>query len=123
MADHVAANRAHWDDRVPMRQPVGGAAAALLRPGGRLYLHDRHPLAWALDDEGLRLASTQEHRSAKPEDRRQGIIDSPQLLPAQVTRQISESSGIHRSDLLDEDTGRFAIDLDLGTKRSGKSAR
>ncbi len=27
--------------------------AALLRPGGRLYLHDGHPLAWALSDEGL----------------------------------------------------------------------
>lgn len=24
--------------------------AALLRPGGRLYLHDGHPLAWALDE-------------------------------------------------------------------------
>jgi SAM-dependent methyltransferase len=26
-------------------------AAALVRPGGRLYLHDVHPLAWALADE------------------------------------------------------------------------
>jgi SAM-dependent methyltransferase len=29
--------------------------AALLRPGGRLYLHDVHPLAWALADEDLRV--------------------------------------------------------------------
>jgi SAM-dependent methyltransferase len=27
--------------------------AALLRPGGRLYLHDGHPLAWALGDQSL----------------------------------------------------------------------
>ena len=27
--------------------------AGLLRPGGRLYLHDGHPLAWALADESL----------------------------------------------------------------------
>ncbi len=26
--------------------------AGLLRPGGRLYLHDSHPLAWALSDDG-----------------------------------------------------------------------
>ena len=29
--------------------------AALLRPGGRLYLHDGHPLAWALADDDLRI--------------------------------------------------------------------
>ncbi len=28
-------------------------AAGLVAPGGRLYLHDVHPLAWALDDEAL----------------------------------------------------------------------
>ena len=32
--------------------------AALLRPGGRLYLHDSHPLSWALDDEEPRLTYT-----------------------------------------------------------------
>jgi len=29
--------------------------AALLRPGGRLYLHDVHPLDWALADDDLRV--------------------------------------------------------------------
>lgn len=29
--------------------------AALLRPGGRLYVHDVHPLAWALADDDLRI--------------------------------------------------------------------
>jgi SAM-dependent methyltransferase len=29
--------------------------AGLVRPGGRLYLHDIHPLAWALADESLAL--------------------------------------------------------------------
>ena len=32
--------------------------AALLRPGGRLYLHDSHPLAWALADDELRVQYT-----------------------------------------------------------------
>lgn len=32
--------------------------AALLRPGGRLYLHDVHPLAWALADDDLRVEHT-----------------------------------------------------------------
>jgi SAM-dependent methyltransferase len=30
--------------------------AALLVPGGRLYLHDVHPLAWSLDDEVFTVA-------------------------------------------------------------------
>ncbi len=36
---------------------MGWAAqvAALLRPGGRLYLHDVHPIAWALADDDLRI--------------------------------------------------------------------
>jgi SAM-dependent methyltransferase len=28
-----------------------GQVGALLRPGGRCYVHDGHPLSWALDDE------------------------------------------------------------------------
>ncbi len=32
--------------------------AALLRPGGRLYLHDVHPLAWALADDEARVQHT-----------------------------------------------------------------
>jgi len=32
--------------------------AALLRPGGRLYLHDGHPLAWALADDDVRIQHT-----------------------------------------------------------------
>ncbi|MFI5047639.1 MAG: class I SAM-dependent methyltransferase [Acidimicrobiia bacterium] len=33
-------------------------AAALVAPGGVLYLHDGHPLAWALDDDEPRVAHT-----------------------------------------------------------------
>jgi len=33
-------------------------AAALVAPGGRFYLHDGHPLAWALANDGLALANT-----------------------------------------------------------------
>lgn len=32
--------------------------AALLRPGGRLYLHDGHPLAWSLSWEDLRVETS-----------------------------------------------------------------
>ena len=32
--------------------------SALLRPGGRLYLHDGHPLSWALADDDLRVEHT-----------------------------------------------------------------
>lgn len=33
-------------------------AAALVAPGGRLYLHDVHPMCWALDDDEPRVAHT-----------------------------------------------------------------
>lgn len=33
-------------------------AAALVKSGGRLYLHDCHPFGWALDDDGLRVGHT-----------------------------------------------------------------
>ena len=35
-----------------------GQVAALLRSGGRLFLHDGHPLAWSLADDDLRIAHT-----------------------------------------------------------------
>ena len=33
-------------------------AAGLVAPGGRLYLHDVHPLAWALSDQSLTIEHT-----------------------------------------------------------------
>jgi hypothetical protein len=35
-----------------------GVVSALLAPGGRLYLHDVHPAAWALADDDVRFAFT-----------------------------------------------------------------
>jgi SAM-dependent methyltransferase len=32
--------------------------AALVSPGGRFYMHDGHPLAWALADDGLAIEHT-----------------------------------------------------------------
>jgi SAM-dependent methyltransferase len=40
---------------LPSVQRWASQVAALLRPGGRLYLHDGHPLAWALADDDLRV--------------------------------------------------------------------
>lgn len=40
---------------LPSVSQWAGQVAALLRPGGRLYLHDGHPLAWALADDDLRV--------------------------------------------------------------------
>jgi SAM-dependent methyltransferase len=33
-----------------------GAAAGLVAPGGRLYVHDVHPLAWSMADDGRSIA-------------------------------------------------------------------
>ena len=40
---------------LPSVSQWAGQVAALLRPGGRLYLHEGHPLAWALADDDLRV--------------------------------------------------------------------
>ncbi len=40
---------------LPSVETWADQVAALLRPGGRLYLHDVHPLAWALADDDVRI--------------------------------------------------------------------
>ena len=40
---------------LPSVNQWAGQVASLLRPGGRLYLHDGHPLAWALAENDLRI--------------------------------------------------------------------
>lgn len=43
---------------LPNVQRWAHQVAALLRPGGRLYLHDGHPLAWALAEDDMRIEHT-----------------------------------------------------------------
>jgi SAM-dependent methyltransferase len=43
---------------LPSVDPWAAQVGALLAPGGRLYLHDAHPVAWALADAELRLEHT-----------------------------------------------------------------
>jgi SAM-dependent methyltransferase len=67
-ADVLRASEALSPERYDLVYVSGGAlcwlpsvsqwaaqAAALLRPEGRLYLHDGHPLAWALAEDDLRV--------------------------------------------------------------------
>lgn len=49
---YVSLGALHW---LPSVTRWASQVAALLRPGGRLYLHDVHPLAWALADDGRRV--------------------------------------------------------------------
>src|SRR2546429_76833 len=75
MEDYRALNRASWDERAPAHAasrdyaitqfvadvtflswvvrfdlPRLGEVAGLLRPGGRLFLREGHPMLWALED-------------------------------------------------------------------------
>ncbi|HEX5267311.1 MAG TPA: methyltransferase domain-containing protein [Acidimicrobiales bacterium] len=43
---------------LPSVRQWAAQVASVLRPGGRLYLHDSHPLAWALADDETRLEHT-----------------------------------------------------------------
>lgn len=46
----------------------------------------------------------------------QGIVDTPHLFGRQMASEVTETAGINGTDLLDEDSGRVASDVDLGTE-------
>ena len=48
---YVSLGALNW---LPSVQRWAEQVGALLRPGGRLYLHEGHPVEWALGDEGER---------------------------------------------------------------------
>jgi SAM-dependent methyltransferase len=52
---YVSLGALHW---LPSIDRWADQVAALTRPGGRLYLHEIHPLAWSLDDDSPTLAYT-----------------------------------------------------------------
>lgn len=43
---------------LPSVDAWAGQVGALLRTGGRFYIHDGHPLAWAMSDDGLEIEYT-----------------------------------------------------------------
>jgi SAM-dependent methyltransferase len=43
---------------IPKVDPWAAQVAALVAPGGRFYIHDVHPLAWALADDSLAVEHT-----------------------------------------------------------------
>jgi SAM-dependent methyltransferase len=68
-------------------------AAALVRPGGRLYLHDVHPVAWAMADESRELEHTY-FEEAEPyvDDSDQTYTDADR--PLRYTRSYEWNHGI-----------------------------
>lgn len=54
--------------------------------------------------------------SAETEDRGERCIDSPQLLRAQMTAEVTEERGIDGAELLDEHPGRLTFEIDLGAE-------
>ena len=55
-------------------------------------------------------------RLAETEDGHQGLIDAPLLLGGHPGHEITKSSGINGTDLLDQDAGGLAEELDLGAE-------
>jgi hypothetical protein len=54
---------------------------------------------------------------AEPKDGHQGLIDTPLLLRAYPAHEFTKPSCIHGADLLNQDTGGFTKQLDLGAER------
>ena len=58
-----------------------GQIGSLVAPGGRFYLHDTHPVAWALADDDLRLEHTYfEEEEAFTTDAAESYTDSDRPL-------------------------------------------
>jgi SAM-dependent methyltransferase len=67
---------------------------ALLSPGGRLYVHDGHPLAWALSEDDLRIAHTY-FEEAEPfiDDSAQTYTDATRALRARRSYEWNHGIG------------------------------
>ena len=52
---YVSLGALHW---LPSVERWADQVAALVRPGGRLYLHEIHPAAWSLADDSPTVAYT-----------------------------------------------------------------
>ena len=61
-------------------------------------------------------------RLAKPKDGHQGVIDTPLLLRAYPAHEFTKPSYVDSADLLNQDTGSLARQLDLGAERCGLGA-
>src|SRR5262249_3950077 len=54
---------------------------------------------------------------AEAEDSHQGLVDTPQLLRAHPANECTESADVDGTDLLDQDAGGLAEQLDLRAER------
>lgn len=55
--------------------------------------------------------------SVEAEDGGERFVDAPHLFAGHVAHQVAEPLGVDGADLLDEDAGPLAGDVDLGPKR------
>lgn len=77
--------------------------AALLRPGGRLYIHDGHPLAWAFADDDVRVEHTYFEQAEPYSDEVQGTYtDGDGHLTHTRTYEWNHSIGEIVTAVLDE---------------------
>ena len=58
----------------------------------------------------------------QPEDGHQGLVDAPLLVRGHPAYQVTEPPSVHGSDLLNQDAGGLAEQLDLGAERGRSCA-
>ena len=54
---------------------------------------------------------------AESQDGHQGLVDAPLLLRAHPAHELTESPSVDRADLLNQDAGGLAKQVDLGPER------
>jgi hypothetical protein len=70
MDERMTANQANWNDRT-------GIHVALVAPGGRFYIHDVHPFAWATAEDSWAIEySYFEEEEPVVEDSEQSYTDA-----------------------------------------------
>src|SRR5215831_6495978 len=65
----------------------------------------------------MALAAAQQMWLAEPKDGHQGLIDTPLLLRAHPAHEFTKPSGVDGTDLLNQDAGGLAEQVDLGAER------
>jgi SAM-dependent methyltransferase len=77
-------------------------ACGLVAPGGRLYLHDGHPLAWALDDDGTTfVGSWFEEAEPYVDEPHSGYTDAPDDFATPVAYEWNHGVGEVVSAVID----------------------
>jgi hypothetical protein len=113
--------RAHPARRENLALPVALASIRTrprkrgLKPEGAERAHAAEHSTAALDKNFIG-SPTDRHVLAEAENSQQSLVDAPLLLWTKTADKVAQAAGVDSANLLDEDTGRLAQEVNLRTE-------